>query len=292
MSFQNLKITLAQTQNVEDLSHQLFEEGALSVTLEDAEDNPVFEPLPDEIILWKKTLVSAIFPREIALNKLILDLQQANTGLGYELETLVEKNWEKVWIEESSPLCFQNYLWICSSVCEPPNPDQPIVRLDPGLAFGTGTHPTTALCLDWLATNPPKQKDVIDYGCGSGILGIAALKLEARKVYAVDHDKQAMQATRNNAHINHIDAEDLEILSPNEFLPTADVLLANILANPLIELSGYFATKLRPNGQIVLSGILAEQLPLIEKAYEPYLTSITSKEQDGWVVVSGVRTMN
>lgn len=289
MSFQNLKITLSQTQNVENLSNQLFEEGALSVTLEDAEDNPIFEPLPDEIILWKKTLVSAIFPQEIALNRLILALQQANTGLGYELETLVEKNWEKVWIEESSPLCFQNYLWVCSSVCEPPNPDQPVVRLDPGLAFGTGTHPTTALCLDWLAANPPKQKDVIDYGCGSGILGIAALKLDARKVYAVDHDKQAIQATQSNAYINHIDEEDLKVLSPDEFLPIADVLVANILANPLIELSTYFATKLKTNGQIVLSGILVEQLPLIEQAYEPYFTSITSKEQDGWVVVWGVR---
>lgn len=288
MTFQNLKITLSQTDTIEELSDYLFDAGACSVTFEDGEDNPVFEPLPDEIILWKKTMVSAIFPKEIPLNELILHLQEANTGLSYELETLVEKEWEKVWIEESSPLCFQNYLWVCSSACEPPNPDQPVVRLDPGLAFGTGTHPTTALCLDWLASHPPQGNDVIDYGCGSGILGIAALKLGARKIYAVDHDKQALQATENNARVNHIHADNLVVLWHQDFLPLADILLANILANPLIELSGYFASKLNANGKIVLSGILSSQVPLIYEAYEPYFSSIESKEKDGWVVVSAV----
>ncbi len=277
---------LAQTQNVEALSDTLIEAGALSVTLEDAEDNPVFEPLPEEIILWEKTLVSAVFPADHLLDKLVLQLQVIYMDMRYQIEPIVEKDWEKVWIEESSPLCFQNYLWVCSSVCEPTEPNQPVVRLDPGLAFGTGTHPTTALCLDWLATNPPKKKLVIDYGCGSGILAIAALKLGAKRVYAVDHDSQARTATKNNAAINQIDPKAIKILSQHAALPLVDVLLANILANPLVELSAYFATRVKSKGQIVLSGILVDQFPLIYSAYQPYFASIESKEQDGWLVVT------
>ena len=148
MPFQNLKIWPSSTQCIEAIECQLLEAGALSVTLEDAGDNPVFEPLPDEVILWEKTLVSALFPEGIDLNPLVLELQREHADNHCEIESVIEKDWAKVWIETSSPLCFQNYLWVCSTVCTPPNPHQPIVRLDPGLAFGTGTHPTTALCLD------------------------------------------------------------------------------------------------------------------------------------------------
>lgn len=287
MTFQNLKIWPSSTQSIEMLECQLLEAGALSVTLEDAGDHPVFEPLPDEVILWEKTRVSALFPQEIDLNALVLELQQAQADNHCEVEPVIEKDWEKVWIEASSPLCFQNYLWVCSTVCEPPHPHQPVVRLDPGLAFGTGTHPTTALCLDWLAANPPQNKTVIDYGCGSGILGIAALKLGAKKVYAVDHDSQALQATRNNAVLNQLDANQIEVLVPQDVLPMADILLANILANPLIEFADYFANQLKPRGQIVLSGILVSQLPLILSAYQPYFDSLESKEKEGWVVIKG-----
>lgn len=290
MTFQNLKLTLADPSVFDPLGEQLIEAGALSVTLEDAEDKPVLEPLPNEIILWEKAILLALFPREISLDPLIAILKKQYPSMHCEVVKVPEKKWETVWAENAKPLCFQNYLWVCSSAHAPLQTDQPVVHLDPGLAFGTGTHPTTALCLEWLVDHRDclKGKAIIDYGCGSGILAIAALKLGAEKVYAIDHDLQALQATEENAKINAISSECLVTSLPAIMLPQVDILLANILANPLIELAADFSKKIKPQGCFVLSGILTTQYDEVRKAYAPYFSEIIFQEREGWLVVSGI----
>jgi ribosomal protein L11 methyltransferase len=289
MYFQNLILILPDPEILDHLSDELTEAGALSITLEDAEDKPIFEPLPDEIILWEKMCLSAMFLEEMDLRKLIQKLQKNYPNMVCEIRSIAEKKWETVWAESAVPLCFQNYLWVCSSVCEVPQNDQLILRLDPGLAFGTGTHPTTALCLDWLTAERAyvKNKLVIDYGCGSGILAIAALKLGAKSAYAVDYDPQALQATQDNAKNNEIAPDVLHIQSPTDALPEVDILVANILANPLIELAEYFSSKVKVQGYIVLSGILSSQSAAVKKAYAPYFTELCIVEKEGWVMFVG-----
>jgi ribosomal protein L11 methyltransferase len=185
---------------------------------------------------------------------------------------------------------FGQRLWVCPAGMQPEGGDDPvIIDLDPGLAFGTGTHPTTALCLEWLDRHPPRDAAVLDYGCGSGILAIAALKLGAREVWAVDIDEQALWASRENAARNRVDAR-LKTALPAA-LPERDfdLLLANILANPLIELAPRLAERVRPGGDLVLSGILAAQAGAVREAYRSRFLLSETVEQDGWVRVQGTR---
>lgn len=292
MSWQQLKIQTTK-QYAEQINSFFNLFGAVSVSLQDAADEPLLEPGVGETPLWLHTWVIGLFALEIDCEK-IIGFIQAELGstaiVNYSLEKLADQNWERAWLKDFQPMRFGKNLWICPSVFEPPDQNAINIILDPGLAFGTGTHPTTALCLEWLDANPPRDEIVIDYGCGSGILAIAALKLGAKEAWAVDHDEQALEATRDNGNRNQIDSEKLRTCFPEQ-LPAlqADVLLANILANPLITLATRFGALLKPHGKLVLAGILQTQTQSIMDAYSHFfsLPKISSKEE--WVLLSSTK---
>ena len=247
----------------ETVSAFLEAHGALSVTLVDAGDQPLFEPDPGTTPLWSSTRLTALFDEETDLVP-VRDAFARRFGEA-SLQRLVEQalpdqDWERVWLDRFQPMRFGANLWICPAGQQPPRaPDQVLIDLDPGLAFGTGTHPTTALCLEWLDRHPPAGRQVLDFGCGSGILAIAALKLGAVSARAVDIDTQALWASRENAERNGV-AERLTTSLPGELHGQQfGLVLANILANPLIELASRLAGLVEPRGQLVLSGILSEQ---------------------------------
>ena len=266
----------------------------LAVSMTDLADDPVYEPAPGETPLWSDTRVSGLFPAERAeelpgLAEGIASRLPTGTPLRWHLERLADQVWERVWLDDFRPIDCGHDLWICPSHLPPPDPGAVNIRLDPGLAFGSGTHPTTRLCLEWLAENTVDGQTIIDYGCGSGILGIAALRLGANTVHAVDLDPQALTATRNNADENGV-AERIRTMLPTEPLTiAADGLLANILAGPLVELMPRFRERLRPGGWIVLSGILAEQAPAVEAVMGDDFTAVERRERDGWVRLAARR---
>jgi ribosomal protein L11 methyltransferase len=282
------------------LEDALLEIGALSVTLQDSADEPVFEPGVGETPLWQATRVLALFemtpeaaPAEIdaLATTLVVELQQLVPLPAWRAEHLQDQAWERAWMADFQPMRFGQRLWICPSWTEAPDPTGVVLALDPGLAFGTGTHPTTALCLEWLDGQPLQDCTVIDYGCGSGILGIAALLLGARQVVAVDNDPQALIATRANAERNHITPERLITCLPGE-LPaafTADVMVANILAGPLQSLAPLLTGLTSRNGRIALSGILAEQADAVAAAYRPAFELAPIARREEWVRIDGVR---
>jgi ribosomal protein L11 methyltransferase len=277
----------------ETLSTFFEQQGALSVTFMDAAEQPLFEPDPGTTPLWSATRVTALFDAAADLSSL---KQQLAAEYGAQVldrlreETLHDQDWERLWLDRFHPMRFGDRLWICPDGQRPPAEDgQVLIDLDPGLAFGTGTHATTALCLEWLDQHPPRGQQVLDYGCGSGILAIAALKLGAAAVWGVDIDQQALWASRENATRNQV-ADGLTTALPDE-LPEQDydLLLANILANPLIELAPRLAELLRPGGQLVLSGILSEQADAVCAAYAPWFSLSDPVERDGWVRLHGRR---
>ncbi|HHJ80299.1 MAG TPA: 50S ribosomal protein L11 methyltransferase, partial [Candidatus Tenderia electrophaga] len=206
-----------------------------------------------------------------------------------QVNPLEDKDWVRAWMDTFKPIRFGQNLWICPSWHTPDQADATNVMLDPGLAFGTGTHPTTALCMEWLDANPPVDLEVVDFGCGSGILAIAAALLGASHVEAVDHDPQAVLATNDNAEKNNV-SDKINALLPRQFADQpADLILANILANPLLELAPRFAELLKPGGQIVLSGILAEQAEQIRQRYAEWFELQPPTQQDDWVRIDGRR---
>lgn len=290
MAWLQLKIAITpdQAASYEDV---LLECGAVSVTFMDAEDQPIFEPELGTTPLWKNTHLLALFEEDTSPDQLLLSLAQSLGALPeYELELIADQDWERSWMDNFKPLCFGKRLWIVPSWCDAPEPDAVNLLLDPGLAFGTGTHPTTALCLEWLDQYMPGQVDVIDFGCGSGILAIAALLLGASKVVATDIDQQALDATIDNAERNQIATKSLETYLP-EKMPDimADIVLANILAGPLVMLAAKLALLTRPNGWICLSGILEEQAADVCTAYEEYFNLSPLEVKDGWVRIAGQR---
>jgi len=267
--------------------------GALSVTFVDAADQPLFEPDPGTTPLWSATRVTAMFPADADV-RTVRDSLLAEFGeqvvQRLVQETLEDQDWERVWLDQFQPMRFGERLWVCPAGQYPPDADDAvIIDLDPGLAFGTGTHATTALCLEWLDRHPPLDRSVLDYGCGSGILAIAALKLGAQSVWAVDIDEQALWATQENAVRNRVDTR-LATGLPDE-LPDQvfDVVLANILANPLIELAPGLGKLVRTGGDLVLSGILAAQADDVRAAYAADFDFSAIVERDGWVRLHGVR---
>lgn len=268
----------------------LFELGAVSVTLEDAADDPVLEPGPGETPLWPTVVVKALFDPDTEPAKLVRALAEAMPGGPTpRFEVLADRPWERVWLEDFRPMRFGRRLWVCPGGL-PAGDDEAIrIELDPGLAFGTGTHPTTALCLEWLDGQDLAGCSVVDYGCGSGILAIAAAKLGAAHVLAVDIDPQALIAARDNALRNHVAGALTVTRDPTLAPRSADVLLANILAGPLVELAPRFATALVPDGRLVLSGLLPEQADAVTAAYRPWFHIGTTTMRDGWVLLSARR---
>ncbi len=282
-----LQISLpAGTQDPQAIAACFDALGALSVTLEDAADQPLFEPPPGATPLWSSVRVTALFEAAVDVASVRAELTTrfgADCASHLHTEALDDRDWVRAWMDGYAPMRFGERLWIVPTGFEAPDPDGVNLLLDPGLAFGTGTHPTTALCLEWLDAHPPVDQLVIDYGCGSGILGIAALKLGAREVWAVDNDPQALVATLDNAERNGVAGQVRTVLP--EALPAlqAELLLANILANPLIELAPHFATLLRPGGGLVLSGILAEQAAAVSAAYRASFTVSAPVQREDWV---------
>ena len=289
-----LQISLeCDAEHVEQAESALLESGAISVTLEDAADQPVLEPAPGEMPVWNATRLTGLFEADADLDAVQTRLLQA-LGLSrlprLKIETLEEREWEKEWMDRFQPMRFGDNLWICPSWHTPPESGAVTIMLDPGLAFGTGTHPTTALCLEWLDRHPPEGRQVIDYGCGSGILAIAALKLGAEKVIATDIDPQALEATEANARKNGIDPDRLITVLPDQVpqIP-ADLVMANILSGPLVELEPTLAGLTRPGGQLILSGILEDQADNVREAYERDFELAPTRTQEEWVRIEGQR---
>lgn len=290
MPWIQLKINTTN-QLAEQISDLLEESGAVSVTFQDTYDTPVFEPLPGETRLWGNTDVIGLYEADTETAQLINFLQAsqlfANT-LNYKIEQLEDKDWEREWMDNFHPMQFGKRLWICPSWREIPDPHAVNVMLDPGLAFGTGTHPTTSLCLQWLDGLDLVGKTVIDYGCGSGILAIAALKLGAKAAIGIDIDPQALQASRDNAQRNHVSDQLALYLAkdiPDNLL--ADVVVANILAGPLRELEPHIRVLVKPAGLLGLSGILESQSESVCDAYQAHFDLDPVVTQEEWCRITG-----
>ncbi|MGD0960567.1 MAG: 50S ribosomal protein L11 methyltransferase [Methylomonas sp.] len=269
MAWHQLSVITDET-TAPQISEFFAELGAVAVTFSDAEDEPVYEPALDQTVIWSNTRVTALF--ELDADPDIVQSQIYNQFIGHPLqawsaEVLSDQDWERAWMAHFHPIKFADRLWICPSGQEYREAGTVCMTLDPGLAFGTGTHPTTALCLEWLAKQDLLNNVVIDYGCGSGILGVAALLLGAGHVHAVDIDPQALTASRANAEKNLV-AAGIDYYLPEQFKPLlADIVIANILAGPLIELAPALAALLAPGGRLVLSGILNSQAGGVMEAY-------------------------
>lgn len=286
----------ADPDTADQLEDLLMEMGADAVSMEDAADQPLYEPDPGTTPLWSQTTVTGLFQSDRDIDQLCADVrnawhQQTQQSLSEIDVTLVEdKDWERAWMDDFHPLQFGERLWIVPSWHEAPDPDAANLMLDPGLAFGTGTHPTTALCLEWLDGMDVTGKQVTDYGCGSGILGLAALLLGAHHVVGVDTDPQALEASRGNARRNGVDESKLDLYLPdNEPDTKADVMLANILAQPLIGLAPHLAALTKQGGDLVLSGILSNQAREVMAAYEPWFIMDEPAQREEWVRLTGRR---
>ncbi len=270
----------------------LEKQGALSVSFLESNNQPLLEPLPGTTPLWEgEVKVVGLFEENSAL----LPIKQALLTLSTEEDIAVcvlpDQDWTRTWLEHFHPICFGSRLWVSPTHENPEVPDNAVVmKLDPGLAFGTGTHPTTALCLKWLDANPPLDQEIIDYGCGSGILGIAAILLGAKKVWAVDYDPQALTSTRENAIRNGLTEEQIVTVLPED-LPAiqAQTVLANILAEPLIQLSATIQENCAMKGHLILSGLLTSQADAVKKAYEPFFHFAPIQSDDEWVMLSAVK---
>jgi ribosomal protein L11 methyltransferase len=268
-----------------------FALGAGSVSFQDCRDDPVLEPLPGEFRLWPATRISALFSTDEGRDALAARLA-AHLGLEPERvsSTAVQPRvWEREWLKDFHAMRFGRRLWICPHHEEVNEPGAVVVRLDPGMAFGTGTHATTALCLEWLDAHLLPGVDVIDYGCGSGVLALAALALGARSCACHDIDPQALIAARENALANGVAAR-LQVCATPEQLPrAADVLLANILSGTLIAAAQDFAGLVKPGGQMVLAGLMDAEVAGVTHAHEAWFDMLPCGRRDGWTALMGRR---
>ena len=288
-----LQIKLRTTNQTADVIAELLEQlGAMAVSYTDAEDSPILEPKPGERRLWPNTEVTGLLAQGTD-PKPILDKLKAILGdhIPMAATALEDKNWIRAWMDQFKPLKFGEHLWICPSWLEVKEENAVVVSLDPGLAFGTGTHPTTALCLGYLDSLDLQGKQVLDYGCGSGILAIAALKLGAKNALGVDIDEQALQASRENAERNNV-SDKLELFMGTDQkldLPKSPVTVANILAGPLAELEPIIASLTESGGKLALSGILTEQADSVIEAYSKDFVMNKVKDKEGWALLTGTR---
>ena len=284
-----LAITPEQAETYEDA---LLEVGAVSVTFMDAEDQPIFEPDLGTTPLWSHTHLLALFEADTDETALIAHLQLLCGGSlpEHHVERIEDQDWERSWMDNFQPMRFGRRLWIVPSWHAAPEPEAVNLLLDPGLAFGTGTHPTTALCLEWLDGQPLDNCCVLDFGCGSGILAIAALLLGAPQAVGTDIDPQALEASRDNASRNGIDPARFPVYLPAD-LPQqpADVVVANILAGPLVSLAPQITALVKGGGRLALSGILAEQADEVRAAYAGAFDLDPTATKDSWVRISGVK---
>jgi ribosomal protein L11 methyltransferase len=292
MTFYEIEFPLAAL-SLDAVEAALFEVGASSITFVDRGDEPVLEPKPGEVRLWSDTLVRALFQES---SDAALNLDRLATTLGphvtrtARVRAVQDQVWERAWLTGWKSLRFGRRLWVCPRAAEPPeDPHAIVVRLDPGLAFGTGTHPTTALCLQILDSLALGGRTVIDYGCGSGILGIAALKLGAAHVTAVDLDHQALIATRDNAARNGV-AASITVQDIEAALPGAFCVVANILAGPLIELAPKLTLACEAGGHLLLSGLLKTQAYAVKGAYAPGFDMVQVIERDEWCCIHARRS--
>ncbi len=290
--WRQLSVATGEAQ-AEPLADAFFALGALSVSFQDEGDQPLFEPKPGEVPVWRNTRVIALFEADVDLAQIrsaVSESFAANSLSVWREEEIEDQAWERAWLEHFHPMQFGKRLWVVPTGFDPPEQkDAVCIHLDPGLAFGTGTHPTTSLCLQWLDGQALQGKTVVDFGCGSGILAVAALLLGAGRVVATDIDPQALTATADNAHKNGVEGRVACVLPQTMPKVQADVLLANILANPLIELAGQLAGYVRPGGAVVLSGILREQADAVTSAYQTYFAMGEPVALEDWVRLSGVR---
>ena len=285
-----IETTPGQSSELEDL---LLAIGAQAVTMRDASNNPIYEPPLNTTPLWDTLTLVALFDAEQPLAQQMPQLaelykQEYDQDFpSYKLELVEDKDWVREWMDTFKPMAFGKRLWICPSWLEPEDANAINLKLDPGLAFGTGTHATTAMCLKWLDGQDVTDKSIVDFGCGSGILGIAALLLGANHMVGIDIDVQAVIATNENAQRNDINPERLEVYLPED-APNmqAQVVLANILAGPLVELKDAILSYLLPGGDLVLSGILASQAQEVADAYALDCDDINITEQEGWVRIT------
>lgn len=280
-----------QSQYPEFAEEILLSHGALAVSFIDAEDDPVLEPGPGETPLWNNTVALGLFadttepaPIEAALQEQLPD----GASIACSRELIEDQDWVRVWLKDCPPLKFGERLWVCPREKRVDEAGAVTLILDPGLAFGTGTHPSTALCLEWLSTNDIDGSKVLDFGCGSGILAIAALKLGAAQALCTDIDPQAITATLDNAADNGVGARLRTIAADESFVPfPADLILANILARPLIQLAPLLASSLRPGGRIVLAGLLDRQAEEVRSAYSDWIEFDPDVSKEGWTRLAG-----
>ena len=296
MNWQQLKIQIIP-EHVDFIEPQLLAAGAVSITYLDAEDQPVFQEELDSTPLWDSLVLCALFEEDTELGELLSWLG-GNASIvnraSLEVEKIEDQAWERSWMDNFSAMQFGEKLWICPSWQEPPDPTATNIMLDPGLAFGSGSHATTALCLQWLATQDLQGKDIVDYGCGSGILAIAAALLGAQSVQGVDNDPQAVLATNDNCERNGLLPGRVGTFLPEEYdsvstPESVDILLANILAAPLLSLASKFASLVKPKGSIVLSGLLAEQADAITEAYSEWFEMSAAVQREDWIRLSGIK---
>ncbi len=288
------QITLSATNNnLATIEKLLFELGSVSVTLQDAKpavrETPLFEPAPGETPLWDHTQLTGLFPDTLNPTTVCAEI---STKLDYDItrisfKKLAEQNWTRAWLKYFKPLCFAQRLWVIPDGYTTPDPCAVNLYLDPGMAFGTGTHATTALCLEWLASHNINNYTVVDYGCGSGILGIAAAALGANHVYCTDIDPQALEATKENAKKNSVN-DHLSINFPENLSldGIADLLIANILAAPLLALEPVFAKILKSNSILLLSGIMGDQVGMVKQRYTPNFYGIGTSLNSGWAMLA------
>lgn len=277
--------------DAERVEESCFEFGALAVSYTDQRDDPILEPAPGEFRLWPHSKLQALFPFDTSPEELVAGLSHVLRvePSRLQVETLADKVWEREWLRDFHPMCFGRRLWVAPHHAHVHTEGAVVVKLDPGLAFGTGTHATTAMCLAWLDEHVAPGQVAIDYGCGSGVLAVAAVKLGAAAAYAFDIDPQALIAARDNAEANEV-GDRVHVVDQDAQLPAgADLLLANILCGPLCELAARFAALVRAGGRIVLAGLLSSQADEVARAHAEWFEVTPFATRDGWTALSGIR---
>lgn len=288
--------------HAEALSDALMDAGALSVSVEDADEGteaeqPLFgEPgMEPKEAAWEHSRVVALVPADADHAAVVAEAAAAielAAAPSYTIRPVEEQDWVRLTQSQFDPIHIGKNIWVVPSWHDAPDPNGLVLELDPGLAFGTGSHPTTRLCMEWLEANAPEGLSVLDYGCGSGILAMVAKKLGAARVLGVDIDPQAIESARYNSERNHC---DIAYFLPEEFADPShpqifDVVVANILSSPLKLMAPMLSSKVAPGGRLVLSGILVRQADEVAAAYAPFIKMTVWAEHEGWVVLSGQST--